>query len=63
LESVVTSEDFDDLSAKAAQSVHSVDWSSAGAKVDTMIRRAVMDPTPLDAKLGATLQPMLQPSL
>jgi O-antigen biosynthesis protein len=60
LESVVASEDFDSLSALAAESVHTVDWSSAGAKVDATIRRTLKAHTLLDARPGSTQQPVIQ---
>jgi glycosyltransferase involved in cell wall biosynthesis len=52
LESVVASAHFDVLSADAAGSVHTVDWSSAGAKVDRAIRRTLNAPAPHKAGPG-----------
>jgi len=43
LESVVTTHDFDSLSASAAASVHSTTWDEAGATVDAILRRALQE--------------------
>lgn len=59
MESLVDSQDFDALSAKAAGSVHAADWSSAGAKVDAIIRRTLKTSTHLDARPSAAPQSTL----
>ncbi len=41
LESVVTTHDFESLSAAAAASVHTTTWDEAGATVDAILRRAL----------------------
>jgi glycosyltransferase involved in cell wall biosynthesis len=41
LEAIITTPDFDALSAAAAQSIRSASWEAAGARVDTIIRQAI----------------------
>lgn len=43
LESVVTTQNFDSLSAAAAASVHSTTWEESGATVDAMLRNALQE--------------------
>lgn len=43
LESVVTTQDFNSLSASAAASVHSTTWDEAGATVDDILRHALQE--------------------